>query len=68
VLKGLPGSKIGTHYQVGAVRGYTLRGYWRYLEHDWVAKLGTFIYEPGPTLVISEDSPEPMVNNNNYGE
>jgi hypothetical protein len=37
VHKGLPG-KIGTHYRVGTVRRYTLRGYWRYLEHDWVAK------------------------------
>ena len=64
VLKGLPGSRIGTHYHVGTVHGYTLRGYWRYLEHNWVAKPGTFIYEPAGeahTLVITEDSPEPMV-------
>ena len=64
VLKGLPGSRIGTHYHVGTVHGYTLRGHWRYLEHDWVAKPGTFIYEPAGeahTLVITDDSPEPMV-------
>jgi 2,4'-dihydroxyacetophenone dioxygenase len=64
VLKGLPGSRIGTHYHVGTVHGYTLRGHWRYLEHDWVAKPGTFIFEPAGeahTLVITEDSPEPMV-------
>ena len=64
VLKGLPGAKLGTHYHVGTVRGYTLRGHWRYLEHDWVAKPGTFIYEPAGeahTLVITEDSPEPAV-------
>jgi len=64
VLKGLPGSRIGTHYHVGTVHGYTLRGHWRYLEHDWVAKPGTFIYEPAGeahTLVITEDSPGPMV-------
>ena len=46
VLKGLPGAALGTHYHVGTVRGYTMRGHWRYLEHDWVAKPGTFIYEP----------------------
>ncbi len=60
----LPGSRIGTHYHVGTVHGYTLRGHWRYLEHDWVAKPGTFIYEPAGeahTLVITEDSPGPMV-------
>ena len=26
VLKGLPGSMIGTHYHVGGVHGYTMRG------------------------------------------
>jgi hypothetical protein len=55
---------IGTHYHIGTVQGYTMRGHWRYLEHDWVAKPGTFIYEPAGeahTLVITEDSPEPMV-------
>ncbi len=39
-------------------------GHWRYLEHDWIAKPGTYIYEPAGeahTLVITEDSPEPMV-------
>jgi 2,4'-dihydroxyacetophenone dioxygenase len=64
VLRGLPGAMLGTHYHVGIVRGYTMRGYWRYLEHDWVAKPGTFIYEPAGeshTLVITEDSPEPMM-------
>jgi hypothetical protein len=41
-----------------------MRGHWRYLEHDWVAKPGTFIYEPAGeshTLVITEDSPEPAL-------
>jgi 2,4'-dihydroxyacetophenone dioxygenase len=38
VLKGLPGSMVGTHYHVGTVHGYTMRGHWRYLEHDWIAK------------------------------
>jgi 2,4'-dihydroxyacetophenone dioxygenase len=61
VLKGLAGAKLGTHYHVGTVRGYTMRGHWRYLEHDWIAKPGTFIYEPAGeahTLVITDDSPE----------
>lgn len=64
ILKGLPGAKLGTHYHVGTVRGYTMSGCWRYLEHDWVAKPGTFIYEPAGeahTLVITEDSPEPAL-------
>ena len=64
ILKGLPGAVLGTHYHVGTVRGYTVQGHWRYLEHDWIAKPGTFIYEPAGeahTLVILEDSPEPAI-------
>ena len=64
VLKGLPGAKLGVHYHVGTVHGYTMRGHWRYLEHDWIAKPGTFIYEPAGeahTLVITDDSPEPAL-------
>lgn len=64
VLKGLPGSMIGTHYHVGTVHGYTIRGRWRYLEHDWIAEPGTFVYEPpgeAHTLVVNDDSPEPMM-------
>ncbi len=64
LLKGLPGAQLGVHYHVGTVRGYTLRGHWRYLEHDWIAKPGTFIYEPAGeahTLVITDDSPEPAL-------
>jgi len=64
VLKGLPGAKLGTHYHIGTVRGYTMHGHWRYLEHDWIAKPGTFIYEPAGeahTLVIADDSPGPAV-------
>lgn len=64
VLKGLPGAMLGTHYHVGIVRGYTMNGHWRYLEHDWIAKPGTFIYEPAGeahTLVVTDDSPEPAI-------
>lgn len=64
LLKGLPGAALGVHYHVGNVRGYTIRGKWRYLEHDWVAEPGSFIYEPAGeahTLVIADDSPEPAI-------
>jgi hypothetical protein len=39
------------------VTGYVIRGAWRYLEHDWVAKEGSFVYEPPGeihTLVVDE--------------
>jgi hypothetical protein len=62
VLKALPGASLGVHYHVGCVHSYTLSGHWGYLEYDWTAKPGTFIYEPpgeAHTLVIRDDSPEP---------
>ena len=40
-----------------AVFGYVLKGSWRYLEHDWVAEEGGFVYEPPGevhTLVVDE--------------
>ena len=64
LLKALPGAKLGIHYHVGTVHGYTMRGHWRYLEHDWIAKPGTFIYEPAGeahTLVVTDDSPDPAL-------
>jgi len=28
------------------VTGYVIRGRWKYLEHDWIAEEGSFVYEP----------------------
>jgi len=39
------------------VHGLVLKGSWRYLEHDWVATEGTYIFEPPSethTLVVDE--------------
>ena len=41
--------------------GYVLKGKWRYLEHDWVATEGAYVYEaPGEThtLVVDPDVEE----------
>ena len=64
LLKGMPGAQLGVHYHTGPVRGFTMQGNWRYLEHDWVAGPGSFIFEPAGeahTLVITEESPEPAL-------
>ena len=45
------------HRHPSAVFGYVLKGSWRYLEHDWVAEEGGFVYEPPGevhTLVVDE--------------
>ena len=60
LLKGVPGAMLGTHYHVGTVHGYTLRGHWRYLEHDWIAKPGTYIHEPKTPSGISCEKGNPQ--------
>jgi hypothetical protein len=45
----------------GPVHALTLRGRWRYLEHDWVASAGDYTFEPAGethTLVVSDDVQE----------
>lgn len=38
---------IGRHRHTGGnVIGYNLQGHWRYKDRDWVAKPGSFIFEP----------------------
>ncbi|MEA2640607.1 MAG: 2,4-dihydroxyacetophenone dioxygenase, partial [Chloroflexota bacterium] len=64
VLRINPGHQLNPHYHISTVHGFTLRGRWRYLEHDWVATPGTYIYEPAGeahTLVVDEQPNEPMM-------
>jgi 2,4'-dihydroxyacetophenone dioxygenase len=64
ILRIAPGAKLPPHYHVATVHGFTLRGSWRYLEHEWVAKAGTYIFEPpgeAHTLVVDKDDREPMI-------
>lgn len=37
---------VGRHLHPGPVHGFVLKGRWRYLEHDWIAEPGHYIYEP----------------------
>jgi 2,4'-dihydroxyacetophenone dioxygenase len=53
---------VNRHYHPHEVFAYTISGKWGYLEHDWVATAGDFIYETpgeGHTLVAYEHE-EPM--------
>src|SRR6476660_1014353 len=40
------GGKVERHRHRGAVQGWVLKGRWRYLEHEWVATPGSYIFEP----------------------
>ena len=37
---------LSRHRHPAPVHGYVIRGSWRYLEHDWVAREGDYVYEP----------------------
>ena len=48
---------LSRHIHPSWVTGYVISGAWRYLEHDWVATEGSFVYEPPGeihTLVVDE--------------
>jgi 2,4'-dihydroxyacetophenone dioxygenase len=54
---------LSRHRHTGPVHAFTLRGTWRYLEHDWVANPGDYAFEPAGethTLVIPDGVPEMM--------
>ena len=53
---------VNRHYHPHEVFAYTISGKWSYLEHDWVATAGDFVYETpgeGHTLVAHEHE-DPM--------
>lgn len=60
ILKVTGGGKVNRHrHSGGQVLGFVIQGSWHYLERDWVARPGTFIYEPPGdihTLVVDEDA------------
>ena len=53
------GYEVDTHRHTGPVWGYTVSGAWRYKEHDYVNRAGSFLYEPAGsvhTLQCIEDN------------
>lgn len=55
------GGHLGTHRHRGFVSAITLEGSWRYLEYDWVATPGSFVYEtPGTAHTLVSDHPQGM--------
>src|SRR5262245_30490555 len=55
------GIELPTHYHTGTVIGHTIRGAWRYIEHDWVSRAGDTVYETAasshtPQSVGDEDA------------
>ena len=57
LLKVRKSGVLSRHRHPQAVHGYVIKGRWRYLENDWEAREGGYVYEaPGEThtLVVDE--------------
>ncbi len=53
---------LSRHRHPMIVVGYVIKGSWRYLEHDWVATPGSFVYEPpGEVHTLTVDSDDEMI-------
>ena len=63
LLKVTGGGRVNRHrHSGGQVLGYCLQGSWHYLERDWVARPGTFVYEPpGDIHTLVVDGTEEMM-------
>ena len=52
---------ISRHQHPAPVHGYVIKGSWRYLERDWVASEGSYLYEPaGDTHTLWADPGESL--------
>lgn len=63
LLKVKPGGIVNRHRHTGGkVMAYTLQGQWRYLEREWVATPGTYVFEPpGDIHTLVVDGEEEMI-------
>ncbi len=53
---------LSRHRHPAPVHGYVLKGSWRYLEHDWIAREGMYVFEPpGETHTLVVDSDDEMI-------
>jgi anti-sigma factor ChrR (cupin superfamily) len=63
ILKVTGGGRVNRHRHTGGqVLGFCLQGSWHYLEREWVARPGTFVYEPpGDVHTLVVDGAEEMI-------
>ena len=64
------GGFLSRHRHPAPVHGFVIKGTWRYLEHDWVAGPGSYLFEPPGeihTLVVDEDCDEMITLFHNTG-
>ena len=70
LTKVVGGGFLSRHKHPAPVHGFVIKGSWRYLEHDWVAKEGSYLFEPPGeihTLVVDEYCEEMITLFHNSG-
>jgi len=50
LLKAPGEMQLPRHHHCGTVMVYTIAGRWKYLEHDWTAVPGSFVYETAASV------------------
>jgi 2,4'-dihydroxyacetophenone dioxygenase len=50
LLKAPAGMQLPKHHHCGTVMVYTIKGRWKYIEHDWTAVPGSFVYETAASV------------------
>ena len=61
LLKVRKSGVLSRHRHPQPVHGFVLKGRWHYLEHDWMAEAGSYVFEPPGethTLVVPEGCEE----------
>ncbi|MEV4200792.1 2,4'-dihydroxyacetophenone dioxygenase family protein [Micromonospora globbae] len=64
LLKVARSGVVNRHRHLSEVEGWVVQGRWHYLEHDWHAEPGAYVYEPPGdvhTLVADVTDAEPML-------
>jgi 2,4'-dihydroxyacetophenone dioxygenase len=63
ILRSTGAGLVNRHYHPQQVFAFTISGKWGYLEHDWTATAGDFVYEaPGEAhTLVAYESDEPML-------
>lgn len=70
LTKVVGGGFLSRHRHPAPVHGFVIKGSWRYLEKDWVATPGSYLYEPPGeihTLVVDESCDEMITLFHNTG-
>jgi hypothetical protein len=72
LLKAPTSMQLPRHHHTGTVIVYTIKGSWKYLEHDWVAHEGSVVFETAATrhtpVAVPLDSDEVITFNIVQGE